>query len=312
MGCSSLHFHRLPHPFLQLFHRYIHRDFSNLIDALVIREIQPILGRDIRGQEATADEMAPPPEMRDTRLRGSQTDQIVGHKVCADLVLGRRAVLDVPRRGDIDGQHGLVVRDDARQDRVEGRTHRRVEAEAEEGVDDQVRAPQRRAEVLDAAQERDVQVVQLFLEAREDRGVGGLRVVDLRRVAVVVEVAGADEAVAACGGRGKRCTSATCFSNARGVSFHFGASSFVPLMLVRRTVIPRPARDQDVLPLRGRVDSVYCPFKEASSQHWCLSFVLFRSNVSSDMRTGLPYQPVKRSSLLAPSIGRLRILRPRS
>ena len=41
-------------------------------------------------------------------------------------------------------------------------------------------------------------MVELFLEAREDRGVGRFWVVDFWGVAVVVEVAGADEAVASC------------------------------------------------------------------------------------------------------------------
>jgi len=40
--------------------------------------------------------------------------------------------------------------------------------------------------------------MELLLQAREDGSVGGFWVVDLGGIAVVMEVAGADEAVASC------------------------------------------------------------------------------------------------------------------
>lgn len=141
--------------------------------------------------------MFPAAEVLDARLRGRQTDQVLGHEVVAHEALVRRAELDIPRRRDVDAEDGLLGLDHGLQHGVEGHADGRLEAEAEERVDDQVgRGGELRSEFLGRAEEWDVQMPQLFLQAGEDGRVGGFGVVDLGPVAVVVEMAGADESVA--------------------------------------------------------------------------------------------------------------------
>lgn len=72
-----------------------------------------------------------------------------------------------------------------------------MEGEPEQGVDDQVAGFEFRGEGFRGREERDREVVQLFLEAREDRLVRGLRVVYCGFIAEVVQVAGCHEPIAA-------------------------------------------------------------------------------------------------------------------
>jgi hypothetical protein len=68
----------------------------------------------------------------------------------------RGSAFDVPTRGDVNGQYGLGGLDDAGQHGVEGCADGRTEAEAEQGVDDQVCGFQGRGEFFLGAEERDV------------------------------------------------------------------------------------------------------------------------------------------------------------
>lgn len=79
-------------------------------------------------------------------------------------------------------------------------------------------------------------MLQLFLETRKDGGIGWFGVVDLGIVAVVIQMAGADKAVAAWGWVSPRSKSVE----------------------LNRTVIPWPARDQNVLAIGGWMDFVDC------------------------------------------------------
>lgn len=149
-------------------------------------------------QEPAAEEVSTALEPAHTGLRGRQADEVLRHEVAAELALFRRAGLDVPGGRDVDAQDGFRRLDDGGEYRVEGRAHGWVEAEAEEGVDDQVGGREGGGELLGRAEKGDVEVVQLLLEAREDGRVRRFRVVYAWIVAVVVEMARTHEAVAAC------------------------------------------------------------------------------------------------------------------
>ena len=125
------------HYTLQLLDLCIDGHLGDLIQALVFWDVQPVLVGDVLAQEPAADEMALALVELDARLGGRQADQVVGHELCADLALVGRAGLDVPARGDVDGQHGDVAFFHALDGLVEGRAHRRLEGEAEERVDNQ-------------------------------------------------------------------------------------------------------------------------------------------------------------------------------
>lgn len=102
------------------------------------------------GQETAADEMALTSEVGDAGLGRGQADQVFGHEVVAQFGrVGGRTGLDVPRAGDVDAQNGDATFAGLLEDGdefVEGGSHGRLEGEAEEGVDDQVRGGQGRLE----------------------------------------------------------------------------------------------------------------------------------------------------------------------
>jgi hypothetical protein len=183
----------------QFLHRHPNLQLRNLINPFIPRHIQPILVRNIPTQKPPADKMPLPLEKPHTWLRSRQRNKILRHEIMPDMFLARRTRLDIPRRWDINCQHGDFRPDDRGEDLVERRPHGRSEAEPEERVDYQVGFGEGEGEVFGGRKEGDLQVVELFLEAGEDGLFGGFWVVDLGDVAVVVEVAGADEAVASWG-----------------------------------------------------------------------------------------------------------------
>lgn len=104
-----------------------------------------------------------------------------------------RSFLYIPRRRRVDRQDrlaGLLHRRDAG---VEGRFDGQSDAEAEDGVDDEVGARQAGLEV---GCEGNGEILELRHKAFEEVGRAGLRVEDCGCVAVVVEMTGADKAVA--------------------------------------------------------------------------------------------------------------------
>ena len=111
-----------------------------------------------------------------------------------DLSLSWRPISDVPRTGRIDREDGFVGLFEEGDDGVERFPHGGLEGEAEEGVDDEVGGGEGAGEI---GCEGDVEGFELLGEAGEEVGVGGFWVEDGGVVAVVVEMAGADEAVAA-------------------------------------------------------------------------------------------------------------------
>ena len=112
----------------------------------------------------------------------------------SNLPFCRGPISDVPRTGRIDREDGFVGLFEEGDDGVERFPHGGLEGEAEKGVDDEVGGGEGVGEVVG---EGDVQGFELAGEAGEEVGVGGFWVEDGGVVAVVVEMAGADEAVAA-------------------------------------------------------------------------------------------------------------------
>ena len=135
----------------------------------------------------------PPSEELHQRLGGRQTDQRRRHELGARPTL-RWACLDVPAAGRIHRGDARRRRFQGGDDAAERFPDLALETEAEDGVDHVIGALQRGVEVF---REGHVQVPQLRHEPLVELVLGGFRVADGRFVAVVEEVAGGDEAVAA-------------------------------------------------------------------------------------------------------------------
>lgn len=132
------------------------------------------------------------------RLRRRQANQTLRHELLPRPIPGG-PILDIPRAGRIHGQDGHLGGFEGGDDRPKGITDLAGEAEAEDGVDDVVGGLCGVGEVVG---EGDGEVLELGGEAGVDFLVGGDRVEDRGGVAVVEEVAGCYEAIAACIGSG--------------------------------------------------------------------------------------------------------------
>ena len=115
----------------------------------------------------------------------------------SDLALPLRPTFDIPRRGRIDGENRLASLFHGSNRGIKRRFDGKADAEAEDGVDDKVSRGQGGGEVLG---EWNREILELCDKAGEELGGGLFRIVDRRGVAVVVEMAGADEAITAWGG----------------------------------------------------------------------------------------------------------------
>jgi hypothetical protein len=180
--------------YLQLSTTLLNRQFRNLIVALIIRHIQPILLRNLLAQKPSADKMPFPLEELGARLRSRQTNQIIWHKTVTDFTLSLRSALDIPGRGCVDGEDGLGRLLHGTDDGIKRRFNGEADTEAEDRIDDEVGGGECRGKV---GGEWDGEGFELGYEAGEELGGGLFRIIDHRGVAVVVEVAGADKSIAA-------------------------------------------------------------------------------------------------------------------
>ena len=128
------------------------------------------------------------------RLWSRQANQIIWHKTVTNFTFSLWSALDVPGRGCVDSEDGLGCLLHGTDDSIERRFNGEADAEAEDRVDDEVGGGEGRRKV---GGEWDREGFELGYEAGEELGGGLFRVVDCGRVAVVVEVAGADKSVAA-------------------------------------------------------------------------------------------------------------------
>ena len=177
----------------QLSTTLLNRQLRNLIVALIIRQIQPILLRNLLAQKPSTDKMSFPLEELGARLRGRQTNQIVWHKTVTNFTFSLWSAFDVPGRGCVDSEDGLGRLLHGTDDGVKRRFNGEADAEAEDRVDGEVGGGECRGKV---GGEWDREGFELGYEAGEELGGGLFRVIDCGGVAVVVEVAGADKSVA--------------------------------------------------------------------------------------------------------------------
>ena len=97
-----------------------------------------------------------PLEVLHTGLRRRKTNQILRHEIMPDKFLAGRTGLHIPRARRVDCQARNFRVDDSRQNLVEGFANGRLEAEAEEGVDDQIRGLELGGEFVGGGEEGDV------------------------------------------------------------------------------------------------------------------------------------------------------------